>query len=110
MLASELWENKCDFTLNRVSYILDVWELRKVRLYGGNPSIEQSQSEIAPGEVQGVAGGGGELCLVRVPHNVCSSIYCTFFWGMFVYCGSLCSSSAHSSGCVVNGSSAMAAS
>ena len=52
-------------TLNRVSYILDVWELRKIRLYGGNPSIEQSQSEIAPGELQGVAGccwgEGGEL-------------------------------------------------
>ena len=65
VLGTELWENKCDSTLNRVSYILDVWELRKVRLYGGNPSIEQSQSEIAPGELQGVAsccwGEGGEL-------------------------------------------------
>ena len=38
-----------------------MWELRKIRLYGDNPSIEQSQSEIAPGELQGVAGGGGEL-------------------------------------------------
>ena len=40
-----------------------MWELRKVRLYGDNPSIEQSQSEIAPGELQGVAGGWDELCL-----------------------------------------------
>ena len=27
---------------------------KKSRLYGDNPSIEQSQSEIAPGELQGV--------------------------------------------------------
>ena len=41
----------------------------------------------------------------------CMFLYCKFFWGMFVYsvC-SLSSSSAHFSGCVVNGPSAMAAS
>ena len=44
VLGSKLWENKCDSTLNRISYILDVWELRKVRLYGDNPSIEQSRN------------------------------------------------------------------
>ena len=64
VLGSELWENKCGSMLDLVkSYILDVWELRKVRLYGDNPSIQQSQSQIASGELQGVAGGGGELCL-----------------------------------------------
>ena len=36
-----------------------MWELRKTRLYGYNPSIEQSPFEIVPGELQGVAGGGG---------------------------------------------------
>ena len=36
-----------------------MWELRKIRLYGYNPSIEQSQAEIVPGELQGVAGGVG---------------------------------------------------
>ena len=38
--------------------ILDAWELRKVRLYGDNSSIQKSQSKIAPGELQGVAVGG----------------------------------------------------
>ena len=43
VLGSELWENKCGSMLDLVkSYILDVWELRKVRLYGNNPSIQQS--------------------------------------------------------------------
>ena len=88
-------ENKCGCMLDPVkSYILDVWELR-----------------IAPGELQGVAGRGGELCLEGETDtgisvcslSVCSSVclYCvfTFFW------------LANSSGCVVNGSSAaMAAS
>ena len=32
-----------------LSFILNVWELRKVRLYGDNPSIQQSRSQIAPG-------------------------------------------------------------
>ena len=42
---SELWENKCGSMLDLVkSYnILDVWELRKVRLYGG-PSGRRSRS------------------------------------------------------------------
>ena len=50
-----------------------MWELRKIRLYGYNPSIEQSQSEIVPGELQGIAGGGvgvvvrQTLVLVCVP-------------------------------------------
>ena len=41
--------------------VFNVWELRKVRLYSDNPSIQQSQSQIASGELQGVAGGRGEL-------------------------------------------------
>ena len=64
------------------------------------------------GELQGVAGGGGELCpggetdtgiSVR-SSNVFSSGVC-----LCTVC-SLSSCSAHSSGCVVNGPSAMAAS
>ena len=55
MLGSEFWENKCGSMLDLVK--IDVWELRNVRLYGDNPSVQQSQSQI--GELQGVAGGGG---------------------------------------------------
>ena len=50
VLGSELWEYKYGSMLDLVkSYILHVWELRKVRLYGDTPSFQQSQSQIAPG-------------------------------------------------------------
>ena len=50
-----------------------MWELRKTRLYGDNPSIEQSQSGIAPRELQGVAGGGGSCGETNTGISVCSS-------------------------------------
>ena len=53
------WVVSCGRISAIQSCILDMWELRKIRLYGDNPSIEQSQSEIAPGELQGVAGCWG---------------------------------------------------
>ena len=101
-------------TLLRV--ILDVWELRKVRLYGDNPSVQQSQYQIAPGELRGVA-GGGELCLEGetdtgigvCSSSVCSSTVCSSGVCLCTVC-SLSSGSAHSYGCVVNGPSAMVAS
>jgi hypothetical protein len=71
---------------------LDVWELRKVRLYGDDPSVQQTQSQIASGELRGVA---GEL---RCLGGSCSYGVCSFVNG-----------SAHCSGCVVYGPSAMAA-
>ena len=73
--------------------MLSVWEERKVRLYGEHANVHQSHSQNDSGDLRGVAGGNGELgCL----------------------CGKagtshLCDGSAHSSGCVVNGSNAMAA-
>ena len=63
------------------------------RLYGEHANVHQSHSQNDSGDLRGVAGGDGELgCL----------------------CGKagtshLCDGSAHSSGCVVNGSNAMAA-
>ena len=79
-------------------FILDVWELRKVRLYGDNPSVQQTQSQIASVELQGVAGGRGELrCLGGETDTSCSYGVCSFV-----------NSSAHCSGCVIYGSSAMA--
>ena len=73
--------------------MFSVWEERKVRLYGEHANIHQSHSQKYSGDLRGVAGGDGELgCL----------------------CGKagtshLCDGSAHSSGCVVNGSNSMAA-
>ena len=68
--------------------VLSVWEERKVRLYGEHANVHQFHSQNDSGDLRGVAGGDGELvCL----------------------CGKagtshLCDGSAHSSGCVVNGS------
>ena len=73
--------------------MLSVWEERKVRLYGKHTNVHQSHSQNDSGDLRGVAGGDGELgclsCKAGTSH--------------------LCDGSAHSSGCVVNGSNATAA-
>ena len=62
-------DDKCisvsrEFPAYSIYSILDVWELREVVLYGDNPSVQQIQSLIASWELQGIAGGRGELrCL-----------------------------------------------
>ena len=85
MLGRELWDNKCGSMLD----LVDVWELRKVRLYGDNP---QSQSQIAPEELQLVEGVScvreerQTLVLVCVPQMYVPLLYVrlctvfTFFW------------------------------
>ena len=100
VLGREMWEDKFGSLLGLVKgFILDVWELRKVRLYGDNPSVQQTQSRIASGELQGAAGGRGELrCLGGETDTSCSYGVCSFVNG-----------SAHCSGCVVYGPSVMAA-
>ena len=76
ILGSELWEDNLVLLLGLVKG-LDVWELRKVRLYGDNPSVQQTQSQIASGELQGVAGGRGELrCLGGETDTSCSYGVC----------------------------------
>ena len=46
MLDSELWEDDCSSMLDLVkNYIVDVWGLRKARLYGENLSVSESQSQ-----------------------------------------------------------------
>ena len=50
ILGSELWEDNFGSLLSLVKgFILDVWELRKVRLCGDNPRVQQTQSQIASG-------------------------------------------------------------
>jgi hypothetical protein len=61
--------------LGALSMALVLWQLPeyyyyfrclRARLYGDNPGVQQSQSQIASGLLQGVAGGRGELrCLWR---------------------------------------------
>ena len=94
VLGSEAWEEYSSGLLGLIKdFVLSVWEERKIRLYGEHANVHQSHSQNDSGDLRGVAGGDGELgCL----------------------CGKagtshLCDGSAHSSGCVVNGSNAMAA-
>ena len=92
VLGSEAWEEYSSGLLGLIKdFVLSVWEERKVRLYGEHANVHQSHSQNDSGDLRGVAGGDGELgCL----------------------CGKagtshLCDGSAHSSGCVVNGSNAI---
>ena len=94
VLGSEAWEEYSSGLFGLIKdFVLSVWEERKVRLYGENANVHQSHSQNDSGDLTGFARGDGELgCL----------------------CGKagtshVCDGSAHSSGCVVNGSNAMAA-
>ena len=83
-------------SFRKASFILGSgqWEdkllegLRNVRLYGSNPSVQQSQSQIVSGELQGVAGGRGELKCLGGETDTSVGV-CSFVNG-----------SAHCSGCV----------
>ena len=58
VLGSELWEDDFSSMLDLVKdYIVDVWELRKARLYGENLSVPQSQCQNSSG-ASGVCRGG----------------------------------------------------
>ena len=89
----EIRKGSCSQLLGCSRGRYSVWEERKVRLYGEHANVHQSHSQNDSGELRGVAGGDRELgCL----------------------CGKagtshMCDGSAHSSGCVVNGSNGMAA-
>ena len=72
-------------------FVLSVREERKVRLYGEHANVHQSHSQNDSGDLRGVAGGDGELG--RLYGKAGTS--------------HLCDGSAHSSGCVVNGSNAI---
>ena len=60
ILGSELWEEHFDSLLPLVKeYVVDVWEARKIKLYGDDSS--QSQSSTGDlGEFTGIVGQSGE--------------------------------------------------
>ena len=78
-------------------YIVDIWELRKARLYDKNLSVPQSQCQNSSGEL-GVVGDGGRLRCLHVEVDTTISCICTCSVG-----------SAKCFGCVVYGPGAMAA-
>ena len=64
VLGSELWEDHFSSMLDLVKdYIVDVWELRKARLYDKNLSVPQSLCQNASEEPGDVGGGGRLRCL-----------------------------------------------
>ena len=69
MLNSELWVEESSSMLDLVKgYIVDVWELRRAKLYGKNPNVQQpQQSQISPGELGVLLGAvvSWGVCVVR---------------------------------------------
>ena len=106
VLGGELWEENCMSLLDLVKeYIVDVWEIRKARLYGENlndTQYEPSHSSIE--NLQGQAGHKGKFdhqVSFSITKPTCSIGVCD---SIAVCCGS-----AHSDGCVVDGENAKAA-
>ena len=101
VLGSELWESKFDGLLSLVKeYIIDVWEIRKHKLYPVNNSI--LGLHLGRGMVSYI----GHSCTnVTKGKLYCSrdNDHATVHLGLNV------SSSAHNCGCVVDGGNAMAA-
>ena len=91
ILGSELWEEHFDSLLPLVKdYVVNIWEARKIKLYGDDSS--QSQSSTGDlGEFTGIEGQSGKSMCQGGKHslNVCGSAY--------------------ENGCVVDGTCATAA-
>ena len=111
VLGSELCESKFDGLLALVKeYIVDVWEIRKHKLYDGDSGSVQLHIKSPPGERSGKFSQNGKF-----GQNGKFSQNGKFGQnGMSgqkgkVHLGPNASSSAHDRGCVVNGSGAMAA-
>ena len=112
VLGSELWESKFDGLLALVKeYIVDVWEIRKHKLYDGDSgSGLQLRTQSSPGErsskfsQNGKFGQNGKFSQNgKFGQNDMSGQKGKVHFGPNV------SSSTHDLGCVVNGSGAMAA-
>ena len=74
ILGSELWEEHFDSLLPLVKeYVVDVWEARKIKLYGDDSS--QSQSSTGDlGEFTGIEGQSGKnMCQGGKPEPVCAN-------------------------------------
>ena len=105
VLGNELWEEHFESLLRLVkSYIVEIWEQRKIRLYGDDSCQSHSQFSTGDlGDVPGVArhsGSGKDMC--QVGKSDTGKLYSTPI-GVHVCC------SAHDSGCVVDGRGAMTA-
>ena len=97
ILGSELWEDHFDSLLALVKdYVVNIWEVRKFKLYGD----DSSQSQSSTGDLGDVAGferhSGVGMCQEGEPdadYSICMNVCC----------------SACENGCVVDGTCATAA-
>ena len=111
VLGSELWESKFDGLLSLVKeYIIDVWEIRKHKLYDSDSGPgQQLHSRSSPGERNGKFSQNGKF------GHSCTNMTKGKLYGSqdsdhaIVHLGLNVSSSAHNCGCVVDGGNAMAA-
>ena len=123
VLGSELWESKFDELLSLVKeYIIDVWEIRKHKLYDSDLGHgQQLHSRSSPGERNGRFSQNGKFVQNskfvqngKLGHS-CTNVTKGKLCGSrdsdhaIVHLGINASSSAHNCGCAVNGGNAMAA-
>ena len=117
VLGSELWESKFDGLLSLVKeYIIDVWEIRKHKLYDNDSGPGQRlHSRSSPGERNGKFSQNGKFGQNGKLGHSCTNVTKGKLYGSrdsdhaIVHSGLNVSSSAHNCGCVVNGGNAMAA-
>ena len=116
VLGSELWESKFDGLLSLVKeYIIDVWEIRKHKLYNDSGPGRQLHFRSSPGERNGKFSQNGKFVQNGKFGHSCTNVtkgkpydsrvsdYAIVHLGLNV------SSSTHNCGCVVDGGNAMAA-
>ena len=115
VLGSEHWEKNFKSELFLVKeYIVDMWEARKRILYGDDACPSHLQPQSSVGDLGGATEVDGQRSgeLDKRGKSVNVNVTSIHFGANSCVCACVCScvcGSAHGSGCVVNGGSAMAA-
>ena len=113
IMGSELWEENFSVLLSLVKkYIVDVWEARKIKLYGNDSCPSKLQSQHSAENLAGTQGkfqGKSLLYVNKGNVNVNKSKEVGLGVGEDNNCMQVEDSSAHHCGCVAYGSLAMAA-
>ena len=106
VLGSELWEENFEDTLRLVKeFIVDVWEVRKQKLYGEDACPSHHHSQTLAGDKGPVTVGGGlRVSKMGKLQDKGMYRYVVVMCMLYSDCGS-----AHCNGCVVNGISARTA-
>ena len=123
VLGSELWEQNFKTLLRVVKeFIVNVWEVRKQKLYGDDSCPNQLQSQSSPGGLGDATGVEGQRdgkfregklrCVCYSSVAACNMCVDACAYDNVQSCMDTCTcmcSSAHSCGCVADGGDAMAA-